>query len=97
MMARDLGFVRGRTPLFFKRTILCLPISRTTLQEVDQPQSLNVVNWKNVLRVVGLHIDLLILGVGEVPAVDIGFRVPLVLPHQVPSCEDSSGQILLNF
>ena len=44
-----------------------------------------------------LHIDLLIPGVGEVPAVEVGFGVALVLPNQVPCCEDSSSHILRTF
>jgi hypothetical protein len=46
---------------------------------------------------VSLHIDLLIPGVGEIPAVDVSRGVALVLPNQVPSSEDSSSHILRNF
>ena len=59
--------------------MLRLPISRTTLQHVDQPQSSNAVRRKKVPSMVVLHVDLLIPGVGKVPAVDVGFGVALVL------------------
>ena len=44
-----------------------------------------------------LHIDLLIPGVGKVPAVEVGFGVALVLSNQVPCCEDSSSHVLWNY
>ena len=97
MIARDLGFLRGRAFAFFKRTMLCFPISRTRLQWVDQPRSLDTASWKGLLGMVILHIDMLIPGVGEVPTVEVGFRVALVLPNQIPSCEDSSSHILGKF
>jgi len=81
MMARDLGFLRGSAPVFFKRTILCLPISRTRLQSNDQPQNLNMVSRENLRGMVALHIDLLIPGIGKIPAVEVGFGVALVLPN----------------
>ena len=95
MIARDLGFLRGRAFSFFKRTMLCFPISRTRLQWIDQLGSL--ASWKGLLGMVVLYIDLLIPGVSEVPTVEVGFGVALVLPNQVPSCEDSSSHILGKF
>ena len=77
--------------------MLCLPISRTKLQWVNQTRSLNMANRKNLLGMVILHIDLLVPGVGEVPTVEVGLGVALVLPNQVPSCEDSSSHILWKF
>jgi hypothetical protein len=77
--------------------MLCLPISRTRLQRVDQTQNLNKASRNDLLCMVALHIDLLIPGVGKVPTVEVGFGVALVLPDQVPSCEDSGSHILRNF
>jgi len=92
-----LGFLEGKSiRILQKDNALFSDFTHDTAM-VDQLRGLDMASRKGLLGTVVLHIDLLIPGVGEVPTVEVGFGVALVLPNQVPSCEDSSSHVLGKF